>query len=207
MNFKQKLGYMCIGCLFTIAGYMLASLGGGATHAQNSEQVINEIVCRKLKVVDALGRTVVNTDQLGMTFYDIHGKRIASIDPLFRNMYFYNAEGKKAVRIWTDEDGGEIGVFNAAGELVALIAATENGGGMSVNNAAGKVDIGILATENGGALLVNNAAGKVVAGITTDENGGKIGVLNAAGKDVAGIAATEDGDGIIQTYKGGWRTH
>ncbi len=34
MNFKQKLVYMFIGCLFTIAGYILASLGGNATHAQ-----------------------------------------------------------------------------------------------------------------------------------------------------------------------------
>ena len=34
MNFKQKLGYMFIGCLFTIAGYILASLGGITTHAQ-----------------------------------------------------------------------------------------------------------------------------------------------------------------------------
>lgn len=32
MNTKQKFAYMLIGCLFTIAGYILASLGGGATH-------------------------------------------------------------------------------------------------------------------------------------------------------------------------------
>ena len=28
MKFKHKLGYMFIGCLFTIAGYIIASLGG-----------------------------------------------------------------------------------------------------------------------------------------------------------------------------------
>lgn len=37
MNFKQKLVYMFIGCLFTIAGYILASLGGETTHAQQFE--------------------------------------------------------------------------------------------------------------------------------------------------------------------------
>ncbi len=37
MNIKQKLGYMFIGCLFTIAGYILASLGGDTTHAQQNE--------------------------------------------------------------------------------------------------------------------------------------------------------------------------
>ena len=55
MKFKQKLGYMLIGCLFTIAGYILASLGGITTHAQQDEQVLDEIVCRKLKVVNAAG--------------------------------------------------------------------------------------------------------------------------------------------------------
>jgi hypothetical protein len=28
MYFKQKLAYMALGCLFTIIGYILASLGG-----------------------------------------------------------------------------------------------------------------------------------------------------------------------------------
>ena len=29
MNFKQKLAYMTIGCVFTLAGYFLAILGTG----------------------------------------------------------------------------------------------------------------------------------------------------------------------------------
>ncbi len=55
MNFKQKLGYMLIGCLFTIAGYILASLGGSITHAQKDEQVLDKIVCRELDVVNKYG--------------------------------------------------------------------------------------------------------------------------------------------------------
>ena len=60
MNFKQKLGYMFIGCLFTIAGYIIASLGGGATHAQQDEQVIDKIVCRQLEVVNKEGKAVAD---------------------------------------------------------------------------------------------------------------------------------------------------
>lgn len=41
MKFKQKLGYMLIGSLFTNAGYILASLGG-ASHAQKDEQVLDK---------------------------------------------------------------------------------------------------------------------------------------------------------------------
>ena len=36
MNVRQKLGYMLIGCLFTIAGYILALLGGSVAGAGNT---------------------------------------------------------------------------------------------------------------------------------------------------------------------------
>lgn len=64
MNFKQKLAYMAIGCVFTLAGYFLAILGTGGINLQNAsaqdktKQVIDEIVCRKLKVVNPDGKTV-----------------------------------------------------------------------------------------------------------------------------------------------------
>lgn len=54
MNVKQKLGYMFIRFLFTIAGYILASLGG-AIHTQQNEQVIDKSVCRELEVVNKDG--------------------------------------------------------------------------------------------------------------------------------------------------------
>ena len=55
MHFKQKLAYMALGCLFTIIGYILASLSGNPVDAQSQadKSVINEIVCRSLTVVDA----------------------------------------------------------------------------------------------------------------------------------------------------------
>ena len=41
MNFKEKFGYMFIGCLFTLIGYFFASLGGSSSppntaHAQHN---------------------------------------------------------------------------------------------------------------------------------------------------------------------------
>ncbi len=76
MNFKQKLGYMFIGCLFTIAGYILTSLGGGATHAQQDEKVLDKIVCRELQVVNKEGKSVYMAwwqDRIkrGASFYDV----------------------------------------------------------------------------------------------------------------------------------------
>ena len=54
MNFKQKFGYMFIGCLFTLAGYFFASLGGSPSppntaHAQHNEDErhFEKLVCKK----------------------------------------------------------------------------------------------------------------------------------------------------------------
>ncbi len=180
MNFKQKLGYMFIGCLFTIAGYILASLGGITTHAQQDEQIMDKIICRELQVVNKDGQTVVNIGE----------------------------HQDDRTREGGTREGGTIEVFNTAGKEVVDIGADEDGGGIVVRNAAEKGVAGILGTEDGGAIGVHNAAGKGVVGIVADEDGnGGIVVFNAAEKRVVGIVATEDGNGIIQTYDDGWRIH
>ena len=83
MNFKHKLGYMFIGCLFTIAGYILASLGGITTHAQKDEQVIDKIVCKRLEVVNEEGTTaafiVATEDGGGIGIVNSAGKRSVGI--------------------------------------------------------------------------------------------------------------------------------
>ena len=156
MNFKQKLGYMFIGCLFTIVGYILASLGGGdTTHAQKDEQVLDEIVCRKLKIVNAAGKEVA---LIGAT-------KDGGI------MNVSNAAGKEVMSIGADKEGGGIAVRNAAGKGVITIVATEDGGGIAVRNTAGKEVAGIGATEDGGFIAVLNAAGKGVARIVATEDG------------------------------------
>ena len=114
MNFKQKLGYMFIGCLFTIAGYILASLGG-ATHAQQNEQVIDKIVCKQLEVVNKAGKRVVNvwTNEIGKS---------GVID-------IFNTEEKVVVEIGANEHGGIMGVLNNAGNGGVAIGVTEDGKG------------------------------------------------------------------------------
>ena len=59
MNMKQKLTYMLIGCLCTLAGYILSSLFNTPSHVQaHDEKVIDEIVCKKLNIVNDKGITV-----------------------------------------------------------------------------------------------------------------------------------------------------
>ena len=65
MYFKQKLAYMALGCLFTIIGYILASLSGDVdaqSQGDKSEPTIidvDRVVCRILEVVNDDGETVV----------------------------------------------------------------------------------------------------------------------------------------------------
>ncbi len=159
MNVKQKLGYMFIGCLFTIAGYILASLGGDTTHAQQNEQVIDKIVCRELEVVNTAGNVVASiasSDNGGiMSVQNTAGKVVAGI----------------AV---TEHDSGIMSVQNTAGKVVAFISATDKGGGMSIQNTAGKNIVAISATKDGGFMGVQNTAGKNVIrfGVTEKGNGG-----------------------------------
>ncbi len=191
MKFKHKLGYMFIGCLFTILGYIFASLVGSATHAQKDEQVIDKIVCRELEVVNTEGKTV------------------ARINGFLRDMNFYNPAGKVVASIAVGDSGGLMSVSNPEGKDAAGIFSVggEFGGIIQVYDSRGKLAADIYSDENGGGIEVLNAAGKEVVTIGATEDGGGIVVRNAAGKEVVGIGTDKDGDGLIQSYKGEWRTH
>ena len=126
MNFKQKLGYMFIGCLFTIAGYILASLGGMTTHAQKDEQVIDKIVCKRLEVVNEEGTTAA------LIVVDARGDGAIEVR---------NKAGKVVASIVVDaRDGGAISVFNPSGEVVAnMTVGYKFGGDISVYTPKGKL--------------------------------------------------------------------
>jgi len=136
MNVKQKLGYMFIGCLFTIAGYILASLGGDTTHAQQNEQVIDKIVCRELEVVNTAGNVVAS---------------IASSDN-GGIMSVQNTAGKVVAFISATDKGGGMSIQNTAGKNIVAISATKDGGFMGVQNTAGKnvIRFGVTEKGNGG---------------------------------------------------------
>ena len=155
MKFKQKLAYMCIGCLFTIAGYILASLGGGATHAQKNEQVLDKIVCRELEVVN------------------IEGKTVARINGFLRDMNFYNPAGKVVASIAVGDSGGLMSVSNPEGKDAAGIFSVggEFGGIIQVYDSRGKLAADIYSDENGGGIEVRNTVEKQVVIIGADKDG------------------------------------
>ena len=120
MYFKQKLAYMALGCLFTIIGYILASLSGNPVDAQSQKDkseptVIDEIVCRKLRVVNDDGETVVGiTDVLG----GFIGVKLPN--------------GKAVVLISAAFDGGSIDLFNKGGKNVLKAGVHDKDGGLII---------------------------------------------------------------------------
>lgn len=133
MNIKQKLGYMFIGCLFTIAGYIIASLGGDTSHAQQGDQVIDKIVCRELEVVDKAGKRVVS---IGAT--EKGG-----------GMVVFNTAEEVVVEIGVGEHGGIMEVLNNAGKGGVGIITGEHGGGIKIGNKNKKIVVDIGSTEDG----------------------------------------------------------
>lgn len=152
MKFKQKAGYMFIGCLFTIAGYILASLGGITTNAQDEKtSVFERIVCNELLVV--------------------------------------KKTGPPCAHIGAAENGGVIEVYTKDGSVAAYIGVVEDGGSIEIYHKAVR------------------PFDSIGASIRASEDGGSIKVYNKAAKEVASIVTDEDDNGVIQTYKGGWRIH
>ena len=198
MYFKQKLVYMGLGCLFTIIGYILASLGGDVT-AQSEEgksapTIVDEIVCRKLKVVNANGQplVVINTDYIG-GLISIKG-----------------ADGTSSVLIGTLPKGGFMRVVGADGENAVKIATDFNGGYIYVNNADSKPAVSIGGSSDGGVMSIYHQNGGPSVSISTDSNGGYMDIRHASGEKaiLMGIRDTskegfvkvqgKDHEGLIQ---------
>lgn len=122
MNMKQKITYMLIGCLFTIAGYVLSSLFNTPTHVQaQDDKVIDKIVCKELEIVNDDGTTVVK-------LVSFRGNGVMST---------YNADRKGLVFIGSETDGksGVMSIFNANGKGLVGIGSRNGSGGMDILNA------------------------------------------------------------------------
>ncbi len=203
MNFKQKIVYMAIGCLFTLAGYFFATLGVGGVTPQNAsaqaddEQVIDKIVCRQLEIVDDNNETVALFGDLGV---------------LGRFLAIRNKEGKSIVALGVDGNGhGILSIRQKAGNtFAAKLHETEDGEGMlAVSNKQGELVAALGVFDNdGGILVISNKAGEPIARIQANRDGdGGIIINNKAGEPVIVLEATDDGGRLQILNKGKLKTY
>lgn len=228
---------MLIGSLFTLAGYMLAILTTGGLTPQNATaqpdtQVIDEIICKRLRVVDADGKPSVVVQSsfndggririynkqrdvgVGIgsdTIYlqNINGKESIAISAhvIGGHIRVRNNKGNVAIDIAGFDTGGEIGIYNETKNTIARLGVAESQGGLlTIYNEAGKLGSEISADAFGGAFRLYNEKEKIGVNIYTLV-GSILSMYNEAGKSVVSIGADDNGNGVIQSYKGGWRTH
>ena len=141
MKFKQKFGYMFIGCLFTLTGYFFASLGGSLSppntaHAHEDERHFEKLVCKEIVIVNKYGKQVVN---------------ISASEADSGGIDIFNKYGKQVVAIGTAEDGtGILNIANEDGKVVASIETTDDGrGSIVVVGKDGEGVAGIRTTKDG----------------------------------------------------------
>ncbi len=217
MNFKQKLAYMAIGCVFTLAGYFLATLGAGGFNLQtafgqdNTKQILDEITCRKLKIVNNQGNTVVSLEPVGnggsLEIYNDAGKSIVDVGALFDGngrLLISDKDGTPASGMFADNTGGSISTLKIIDERVKEVATLIGDEivcrKLRVVNPNGK-DIAILdesLTRSGGYLYINNTEDKLVAGIgTSHRDSGMLTIRNINGVPIIGLSASIVDGGLL----------
>ena len=221
MNLKQKLTYMLIGSLFTLAGYFLASCATSVNtptpnaHAQdNTTKVFEKIVCKELEVVNNTGKVIatIGTDEEengSLVLSNKNGKTIAHIrgssdirDVPISITDKRDNDGKNENKVGF---GGIMSLYNKDGEKVVNIGSNIWGdGSMSISNDKGNEIATIMtADDDDGFISVKNRDGKIQAGMTSNFMGGVIGVMNNKGERVVSIESSEDGGVIGANNKDG----
>ena len=182
MNLKQKLVYMLIGSLFTLAGYFLASLTNNQppnAHAQdNTTKVFDKIVCKELEVVNKDGKSIVSLGE------DAGGSG---------SMSLYNKEGKELVGIGIESDGGFMDLSNKDRRTRVLVMAGWHGAHMYLHKGNAIPAVSISAFQNHSNMLFYNEKKQLVAIGTTKapKSEGYIGIYNQKEK---GRRITAEGD-------------
>ena len=217
MHFRQKLTFMALGSILTIAGYLLATLTSDVTAQSETDKseplIVDEIVCRQLRVVDENDKTRVeivaypnggnvfvrNADDKSVVYIGAHSDGYVSVR---------EASGKKVVSI-NAYKGGDISVTNASGKKVVNIGAFRDSGYMKVNRADGETGVFISPNDgdNGGLVSVYGKEGGE-AQLSANEHGGLLGIYGKTDdKARVLIGINEKGHGTINTWdKNRYRT-
>ena len=215
MHFRQKLTFMAFGSILTIAGYLLATLTSDVTAQPETDKseplIVDEIVCRKLRVVDQNDKTGVVIGAGYMVVYHADGKRAVSISAFKGGlMVVHNTDGKSVVDIGVFRDGGSMRVNRADGKNVVSINEILNGGCMDVKRADGETAVFISPNDadNAGMVTVHSKSMKVSAQLTANEHGGELNIFgNTDRKTRVRLGINERGHGTINTWdKNGYRT-
>lgn len=212
----ERLAYIGLGCLLTLIGYNFGTMQSSSIHAQSESKptVVEEIVCRRLRIVDTQGNTVVigDGDQflhklklvdaqdntlVGLGTNGYGGGLISVKDP---------EEIGGAVSIFTDNSGGRVSVLGKDRRNEVRLRISDFGGNLSVQGKDGKTGAELSIGAESGFVSAHDKDGGV-AQLFVNEYGGGVAIFNKGGKNVGQFSVGDRGDGIIRLRdKFGYRT-
>lgn len=170
-------------------GWKFGPLNGGVqTQLQTKSSVIDEILVRKLRVVDAQGKTVA---VLGKQAFPSGEVGILEV---------YDTEGNTVLSLAQDSDGGRIAVAGKDRELVGL-RVDDAGGRVSVFGKNGSVVDLHIDGGAGGAVSVWGENGKGSVGLRINDAGGLVSVLGKDKENMAGLSIEKTGGTAVVSGK------
>ena len=153
----ERCMYMGIGAFITLISWTLAEMHNASVNAQNAGPlVVDEIVCRKLQVVDEQGnnKVVLSTAFGGGT------------------VIVWDEEGKGAAILNTNNEGGVLSVYGKDKGVVQL-SINEYGGLVNVSSKDDNKGGVILGTDlHGGGVAIYNSNAQQVGEFSVHTGGG-----------------------------------
>ncbi len=198
-NWKQALGLMALGSVFTIIGLLLSPVS-----AQRDK--FGEIECTKLTVVDANGkpRVLIATDIIGSD-YSADTIRVRVIGHgLGAFVSTHGMDGKTGAALAVSHlIGGAVTVYDYDGILAAELKGEKYRRGVRVYGENGKRAAELLAIENLGIVETYGKDGKPMVGLGTGKHGGTVVAYGTDGESIARLGILEHGGTVAALGKDG----
>jgi len=147
---REKLKYMALGALITLAGFVLGNMNED-TEAQSGSETINELTVRNMIVLEDI--KVLNNDNMPQVViaWDEDGGKVSAHSP----------RGHAALGV--GEEGGLIQVANAEGKIGAQVTMNENGGIVVVRSTNGPGGAALAIYEGDGVVYTKDRRGNIIA--------------------------------------------
>lgn len=147
---REKLKYMALGALITLAGFVLGNMNED-TEAQSGSETINELTVRNMIVLEDI--KVLNNDNMPQVViaWDEDGGNVSAHSP----------RGHAALGV--GEEGGLIQVANAEGKIGAQVTMNENGGIVVVRSTSGPGGAALAIYEGDGVVYTKDRLGNIIA--------------------------------------------
>ena len=209
----EKLMYMGFGALIALIGYNLGTNQSDNVNAQTEFSIVEEIVCRQLKVVDEQGKTVAflgkKEDDFDfrhvLNIYNRKGKAVFSAGTtIFKEdgtkgrsavnnisgdsgtVFVWDREGKIGIALMTNALGGNVSVSGPDDKTKAHLMTNALGGNVSVSGPDDKTEVRLSAYEDDGEVAVSKKNGGS-SQLFTNKYGGGLAIFNKAGENVGTI--------------------